>query len=75
MSKTDTIDIAFDGNQIVVRGKTYDLRNTIKSAGFSWDKEKKQWFCLSNDPEVQIDKLKKDLESGYNIQINVHNLS
>ena len=71
----DIVDIAFDGHQVVVRGKTYDIRDTIKSAGFSWDKQNKQWYLLSEDGEGPIDQLKKTLESGFNIQVYVHNLS
>ena len=75
MSKTEQVDIAFDGNQIIVRGNTYPLKDTIKSAGFNWDKANKQWHLVTDKPEEPIARLKKDLESGYNIQINVHDLS
>jgi hypothetical protein len=71
---TDSVEIAYDGKQVVVRGNTYDLRSAIKNAGFSWDKQYKQWYLLTDDPEEPIGKLKRDLESGYNIQVNVHNL-
>lgn len=72
---TEIVDIAFDGHQIVVRGKTYDIRDKIKNAGFSWDKQNKQWYLLTEDSEGPINQLKQVLESGYNIQVNVHNLS
>lgn len=72
---TDQVDIAFNGNEIVVRGNTYPLKDTIRSAGFSWDKQNKQWYLVTNSPEEPINNLKKSLESGYNIQINVHDLS
>lgn len=72
---TDSVEIAYDGKQVVVKGKTYDLRDTIKGAGFSWDKQYKQWYLLTDSPEEPIDRLKKNLESGYNIQVNVHDLS
>jgi len=39
----DGIGIAIDGDDIEIYGKTYDLRNRIKDAGFAWMPLAKVW--------------------------------
>ena len=39
-------------SRVVVKGKTYDFREELKSAGFRWDSEDRKWFRIAEDAEV-----------------------
>ena len=41
---SNNIDFSFDEGIISLRGKTYEVKDRIKNAGFRWDPDTKSWW-------------------------------
>ncbi|MBA7474429.1 hypothetical protein ES707_09781 [subsurface metagenome] len=42
---------------IIAQGKTYPIKDELKSLGFKWNKHNKVWYCLSDYTPAEGDFL------------------
>ncbi len=75
MVLANILDITFDGEKLVARGKaSYSAKDILKDFGFKWDKDNKQWYFVTTDESV-AEQIKEKVNLSYNIVVELHNMA
>jgi hypothetical protein len=58
-----TVKLTVEGNNIIVNGDTYELREWFKQRKFKFDGNRKVWVLNVNNVEEKVNELKHEFES------------